>query len=123
MVPKLKGGSAALSSLSYKLKSSTAAPMRLQHRLRYRKRHPLDEHIQLLETDYSHLHLLGTLSLAYMHIVLPLLIIFAIISKTLFSLKGMIFSSIPGGDIFVLKMRKIRYQLRSQYGNNPRGRC
>jgi hypothetical protein len=64
-----------------------------------------------------------TLSLAYMHIVLPLLIIFAIISKTLFNLKGMIVSSIPGGDIFVLKMRKIRYQLRSQYGNNPRGRC
>lgn len=101
-------------------------PQILPRPFRRRQRRQLDNNSLHSGEDHfldecPHLQLLGTMSLAYMHIFIPLMIIFAIIGTTLYNMKGLIVNSIPGCDILVLNWRKIRYQLRRNFGNNPNG--
>uniref|UniRef100_A0A7S2LMD0 Uncharacterized protein n=1 Tax=Skeletonema marinoi TaxID=267567 RepID=A0A7S2LMD0_9STRA len=58
--------------------------------------------------------------LAYMRILMPLFIIFAILCATI---SNIIFYSIPRryGDRFVYQLMHISRQLRYQHGNNHRG--
>ena len=81
-----------------------------------RQRHHLDEYV-LDSVEDPHMQLIGTLSIAYMHVILPLVIILAILGAALNNIKGMVIYSIPGGDLLLYKWRATRFQLRHHYGN------